>query len=391
MDSSVTQFASLVLAHVQDALWALASRLCGSGSAPLVLNGRTYEIQRVLGEGGFSIVFLVRDTASGQLFALKKIRCVHGAESLRGALTEIDTTRRFKGKHVVRIVDVCVTQDLAGGGPRLGNIPAHDEESGSAKLVYILMPYYARGSVQDVINSHALHGTRYDEREMLQTFLDVCAAVRRMHEYHVGKPDAGAETAAAAYDTEIAVATAAPLIDEPSMHAKPYGGPSSDSLATSAARPYAHRDLKPANIMLDDDGSAVLVDFGSAIPARVHIRSRREAVSHQDMAAEHSSMPYRAPELFDIKTDTTLDEQTDIWSLGCVLYAMAFLHSPFETHDTTEQGGSVALAVTNGAYRMPEGYSEATRNLIAACLVDAASRPRIAQVEAAAAAALDAL
>ena len=315
---------------------------------------------------------------------------MHGAESLRTALAEVDTTRRFRGKHVVRIVDVSVVQDT-GSGARLGNVPAHDEESGSAKLVYMVLPYYARGSVQDAINAHALNGTRYDERDMLRIFVQVCAAVRRMHEYRVGSADAGPEA-----ESELAEAVDAPLFEAPAMEAKEYTA-STDTLATSTLQPYAHRDLKPGcvranrNIMIDDNVSAVLLDFGSAIPARVHIGTRREAVAHQDLAAEHSSMPYRAPELFDIKTDTTLNEQTDIWSLGCVLYAMAFLHSPFETPDTTEQGGSVALAVTNGAYRMPDGYSDATRNLIAACLVDASARPRITQVEAAAVAALDAL
>lgn len=33
----------------------------------------------------------------------------------------------------------------------------------------------------------------------------------------------------------------------------------------------------------------------------------------QDLAAEQSSMPYRAPELFDVKTGITLDEKVDIW------------------------------------------------------------------------------
>jgi serine/threonine kinase 16 len=30
-------------------------------------------------------------------------------------------------------------------------------------------------------------------------------------------------------------------------------------------------------------------------------------------------MPYRAPELFDVKTDAVLDEKVDIWSLGCTV------------------------------------------------------------------------
>ena len=55
------------------------------------------------------------------------------------------------------------------------------------------------------------------------------------------------------------------------------------------------------------------MDFGSCIRARIRVNNRSEALIQQDMAAEHSSMPYRAPELFDVKSDTTLDEKVDIW------------------------------------------------------------------------------
>jgi hypothetical protein len=33
----------------------------------------------------------------------------------------------------------------------------------------------------------------------------------------------------------------------------------------------------------------------------------------QDIAAEQSTMTFRAPELFDVKTGITLDEKVDIW------------------------------------------------------------------------------
>lgn len=59
---------------------------------------------------------------------------------------------------------------------------------------------------------------------------------------------------------------------------------------------------------------------------------------------------------------------------------MAYHHSPFETPATVEQGGSLAMAVLNGAYRFPSSdhYSEATRNCISACLeTDPAKRPDI--------------
>jgi serine/threonine kinase 16 len=87
-------------------------------------------------------------------------------------------------------------------------------------------------------------------------------------------------------------------------------------------------------------------------------------------------MPYRAPELFDVKTGKTLNEKVDIWSLGCTLYAAAYGVSPFET-----DGSSIAMAVLSGRYRHPGGYSEKLTKLIDACLVvDVDKRPDIQQV-----------
>jgi serine/threonine kinase 16 len=94
-------------------------------------------------------------------------------------------------------------------------------------------------------------------------------------------------------------------------------------------------------------------------------------------------MAYRAPELFAVKNGATIDEKVDIWSLGCILYALAYLHSPFETAQEMEHGGSVALAVQNGRYKHPAGapYSEGVRKLIDGMLkVDPEQRPDIHQV-----------
>lgn len=57
-----------------DTVYALLSSLpCGAGSTQVLLNGHAYDVVKLLGEGGFSLVYLVQDPTSGQQFALKKV------------------------------------------------------------------------------------------------------------------------------------------------------------------------------------------------------------------------------------------------------------------------------------------------------------------------------
>ena len=153
-------------------------------------------------------------------------------------------------------------------------------------------------------------------------------------------------------------------------------GPSSSK---GQLQPYAHRDIKPANVMVSDEGTPVLMDFGSALPARIPIPNRSVALAQADDASEHCSMPYRAPELFDPPIGSALNEKVDIWSLGCTLFAMAYGHSPFET-----EGGNITMAVRSGNYKFPEKdkvYSEGFKELVKFMLVvDPAKRPDIHQV-----------
>ncbi|PWY97622.1 Pkinase-domain-containing protein [Testicularia cyperi] len=428
-----------LLERAQDAIFALSSCLpCMPETSTLKLNGRNFEIVKLLGEGGFSFVYLVRDQDSGRYFALKKIRCSsYGSDSFQEAMKEIEATKRFRSPFIIPVYDSCVVQDDAGSGTLFGNLPSHDPDGAGGRggdggrVIYLFLPFYEKGNLQDAINAHLVRGTRFGEREMLQLFLGTCKAVREMHQYRL--PNVGATRGRGANasiprmeitppedpfnDANAANNDEAPLIsssgdDGSSYPPKPtlnkgkgrdLGLDASDADANGSVRqagldggleegtggeliPYAHRDIKPGNVMVADDGKTpILMDFGSTIKARVEIKSRREAVAHQDMAAERSSMPYRAPELFDVPTNCTLTEAVDIWSLGCMLFALAYLHSPFETTQTIEQGGSIALAVQNGSYKMPSSsedpYSEKTREIIKRCiLVKPEERPDIDQV-----------
>ena len=107
-------------------------------------------------------------------------------------------------------------------------------------------------------------------------------------------------------------------------------------------------------------------------------------------------MPYRAPELFDVKTGSVVDTKVDIWSLGCTLYACLTGKSPFEAR-SEETGGSLSICVLGGDWRFPDeglqrngkakvkaadnseqGISEPVRDVVRRCLkVEAAERPDI--------------
>ena len=113
--------------------------------------------------------------------------------------------------------------------------------------------------------------------------------------------------------------------------------------------------------MIDDNGqSPILMDLGSLAPSPIAITSRSLALAVQDTAAEHSTMPYRAPELFDVKTGSIIDTKVDIWSLGCTLYACLVGKSPFEAR-SEETGGSLSMCVLGGDWRFPDEKSGASK------------------------------
>jgi len=152
------------------------------------------------------------------------------------------------------------------------------------------------------------------------------------------------------------------------------------------------------NIMIADDGtSPILMDLGSIAESPLPITSRSLAIATQDTAAEHSTMPYRAPELFDVKTGSVIDTKVDIWSMGCTLYACLVGKSPFEMR-SDETGGSLSMCVLGGDWRFPdegpnrnkgkgragevardeESISEPIKEIVRRCLkVEPAERPDV--------------
>ncbi|KAL2862096.1 kinase-like domain-containing protein [Aspergillus pseudodeflectus] len=355
-----------------DLLYNFTDCMCCFPSSPqLKINNRSFKMLRLLGEGGFSYVYLVQDKSTSELFALKKIQCPFGQESVSQALKEVEAYNLFTSEpHVIHSIDHCVSTEP---GSKFRN----DGGEAGSKTVYILLPYYQRGNLQDAINANLVNHTRFPEKRLMVLILGVAQALRAMHQYRVKSGSAPTRKAKAVRrEGEEADVDAAmrkgkakrrgsqlagdddsenePLMDDEVTQ-------SQEGVQDGGLRPYAHRDIKPGNIMIDDDGQTpILMDLGSLAPSPIAITSRSLALAVQDTAAEHSTMPYRAPELFDVKTGSIIDTKVDIWSLGCTLYACLVGKSPFEAR-SEETGGSLSMCVLGGDWRFPDEKSGATK------------------------------
>jgi serine/threonine-protein kinase PpkA len=81
-----------------------------------------------------------------------------------------------------------------------------------------------------------------------------------------------------------------------------------------------HRDIKPGNILFRKDGTPVLVDFGIAKTVDLHKRLTRTGISF-------GTPFYMSPE--QIKGED-IDQRTDIYSLGILLYELLVGNVPYE-------------------------------------------------------------
>uniref|UniRef100_A0A1J3K5F3 non-specific serine/threonine protein kinase n=1 Tax=Noccaea caerulescens TaxID=107243 RepID=A0A1J3K5F3_NOCCA len=316
-----------------------------NGGGDVWINENRFRIVRQLGEGGFAFVFLVKEivadassAASGGglakkvkdpahlsadgTYAMKKV-LIQNKEQLELVREEIRVSSLFNHPNLLPLLDHAI-------------ISVKDGQEGAWKHeAFLLFPVHLDGTLLDNATSMKAKKETFSTTDVLHIFRQLCDGLKHMH---------------------------------------------------SLEPPYAHNDVKPGNVLLTrrkgQPPLAILMDFGSARPSRKQIRSRQEALQLQEWTSEHCSAPFRAPELWDCPSHADIDERTDIWSLGCTLYAIMYGVSPFE-YALGESGGSLQLAIVNAQIKWPNAgpkasYPEALHQFVAWMLQpQAAVRPRI--------------
>ena len=105
--------------------------------------------------------------------------------------------------------------------------------------------------------------------------------------------------------------------------------PLAEALAAAHAKGITHRDLKPSNVMLSEERRVKVLDFGLAKLLERSPEAGAEQAPTRTVTAEGrivGTVPYMSPEQIEGKS---LDQRTDIFSLGILLYEMATGIRPF--------------------------------------------------------------
>jgi serine/threonine protein kinase len=92
-----------------------------------------------------------------------------------------------------------------------------------------------------------------------------------------------------------------------------------EGLAEAHRLGVVHRDLKPQNIMVDEDGNARIMDFGIARTVK------GKGITGAGVMV--GTPEYMSPEQAEVKE---VDQRSDIYSLGVILYEMVTGRVPFE-------------------------------------------------------------
>ena len=235
---------------------------------------RRYSLTRLHAEGGLGRVWLAHDSSLNRDVALKELRPQQASRSdaCRRFLQEAQVTGQLEHPNIVPVYELGERPD--------GNQP-----------FYTMRFIRGRTLRREVAAYHQRRGAGFDEpligRRLLQAFVSICQAIAFAH-----------------------------------------------------SRGVIHRDLKPENIILGSFGEVLVLDWGLA-----KLRGQSESVdvavgpeirSDETSAGQVLGTPaYMAPEQAAGQI-AEIDERTDIYGLGAILFEILAGRPPHQGGDTTD-------------------------------------------------------
>jgi len=146
-----------------------------------------------------------------------------------------------------------------------------------------------------------------------------------------------------------------------------------EGLAHAHSRGIVHRDLKPSNLFLANrsDGTQLIkiLDFGiskSTDPVYDGAGEKKRAMQLTGGRAVLGSPPYMSPE--QVRSPKTVDQRTDIWSLGVVMYELLTNSMPFGGDEINETFAQILEKEPQPIRQLVTGVPEGLEQVVMKCL-----------------------
>ncbi|WWC91663.1 uncharacterized protein L201_006609 [Kwoniella dendrophila CBS 6074] len=268
-----------------------------------------YKLISNIGKGSFGVISKVQRVTDGKEFALKQLDYSKMTEKDRKQiLAEVAILDSLKHRNIVQLIQ-----------------KIKDPKN---ERIYIVMEYCTSGDLGTLIRKAQRSNQPIHEDKIWNIFLQITLALHHCH-WPAERP------------SKLGLARLS------------QGNQQQQTADGGIARyQVLHRDLKPENVFLSDD-FVKLGDFGLS----------------KDMGTASFTSTYVGTPLYmppEILAENRYDTKSDIWSLGCLVYEMCALHSPFSQAQT--QAELISLVKSGKLPALPAQYSPALKSVIKAML-----------------------